>query len=151
MALQKLSLKELIELCVENKLTIGSEHHGFIDDMSARLGRFKDATFVSPKQMSYLRNLLGRYVSIPFDESPGKPKSRLEELKAKKQAMMHRHRISSVRAGKRRGAANRLTVQIRMGELQVADTVTAKMRHDKSLARQLTAAPLLITQTKKAS
>jgi hypothetical protein len=127
-----LPLKELISICEENRELIGEQSYKFIDDMVARRNRFGDSLYASPRQLKYLRILVGRFCPVE-SQSEEKPKSKIEQLREKRDALL--------RASKRRATAEKVREQqqylvmgkLRNGELQVSDTPTARIRHQRSV------------------
>lgn len=124
------TLRELIANCVEYRDQMDERHHRFVDDMEKKWELYGEITVVSPRQMSYLRRLCAQYMPKPVADD--KPKSKLQELREKRDKL--RHAINR-RAKRERehemdsfGVASRLLA----GELKVSDEPTAKIRHAKT-------------------
>lgn len=139
------NIHEIIRLLEERIESMPDEHaKRFVRDMAAKLDKFGDTFNASPKQHGYLWALIEQTF---WSTENGKPKSRLEELKDRKAKLLKKQRNHKAQVGWAR-SADAAGVGVVMRQIS-EQPVTARMRHDKSISRQLHNAPLLKTGTKR--
>lgn len=140
------NIHRTVRFLEENLQAVPEDSRKFVSDMVGKLDQYGDSFYVTPKQSYYLRSLEGRVrkaLGVHFED---RPLSRLDELKAK------RHKILSGQI--RRGRKARNLNAMRAGGVAIVakdivdSPIDARMRHQKSRCRQLTANPLLIVATK---
>lgn len=131
-------LEERIDSISEEK------SRGFVRQMVADLARDGDSFHCTLKQRQYLLSLW--YQTAPAVQE--KPKSRLDELRARKAKILkgqRRRQVRENRAAAMDAGGSRWALQA------IADNgVSAKMRHRRSICSELHKNPLLKTGTKRA-
>jgi len=142
-----MSLREAIETIKANRAFVPAHCDSFVEQMIAGLEKYGDSFFVSRRQRGFLCAIIGQY--LPQTKTSDKPKSRLQELKEKKAMLLAQSRRAALRKTSVNNQKSIALAKLGAGELQVSDAPTAKMRHAKSLARQLHHAPLLAKTTKR--
>lgn len=125
-----LSLKELVQLCIEHKSLLPESSHHFIEDMEHRIEKFKDKAFASPRQMKYLSTMIGGHVPKPEVEE--KPKSRIQELREKRDKLISASRKRAMREVDAEYKTFAAAARLAAGEIRVADEVTAQAVHART-------------------
>ena len=121
------------------------ESRAFVQMMFARMQQYGDRLMCTFKQRQYLLSLW--HQTRTAKEKTAKPKSGLDQLRARRDKITNKHRKSRK---KTKRAADMAVAGIHMALKSTReDAVTAKTRHKRSQCRQFTKNRLLIKGSKR--
>lgn len=125
-----LPLKDLISLVEQNREKMGEQPQDFISSMIAKRDKFGDRLYASPRQMKYPRSLAGQFCEMP--EESERPKSNLQILREKRDALLKASRKRAGRERERQFDQFAVVGKLKAGELAVKDAPTAKIRRART-------------------
>ena len=125
-----LPLKDLISIVEQNREKMGEAPQRFIASMIAKRDKFGDSVFATPRQMKYLRILIGRFCPMPEEEP--RTKSNIQILREKRDALLKASRKRAGREREREFDEFAAVSKLKSGEVAVKDAPTAKIRRART-------------------